>query len=119
MMNAARQNNLYKNYYKAYVTKDNPMPIADDTYDAMVMAGVFAPGHISSNLFEDMIRVVKPGGYVIWSMKHDHFKKGYFKEFFFDIDRLCSEKKWKKVRLDYVPNYISVYDGLVAIFKVV
>ncbi|CAM1319583.1 Uncharacterised protein g7254 [Pycnogonum litorale] len=115
MMNAARQNNLYKNYYEVYLAKDNPMPIAEDTYDAIVMAGTFTPGHITSDIFEDMIRVVKPGGYVIWSMRHDHVTKGFLSE----IDRLCSHKKWKKVRMDYVPNYLSVYDGLVAIFKVV
>ena len=61
MLEIAKQKNCYKNFIVSFVTKDIVLPIEDSTYDVVIMAGVFCPGHIRVEAFEQIIRVVKQG----------------------------------------------------------
>ncbi|KAF0304729.1 hypothetical protein FJT64_023524 [Amphibalanus amphitrite] len=43
--------------------------VEDNTYDLVVVAGAFGPGHCPLTALDEMIRVCKPGGYIINSMR--------------------------------------------------
>ena len=61
MLEIAEQKNCYQNYIVSYVTPDIRLPIEDQVYDVVILAGVFCPGHIRVEAFDQIVRVVKPG----------------------------------------------------------
>jgi len=61
LANLAMKKNIYKKLYKAYLCKDR-LPIEDNVYDIIYSVGVFAPGHAREDAFEELFRILKPGG---------------------------------------------------------
>ena len=45
------------------------IPVKDESYDVILMAGGFAPGKILPSAFAELLRVLRPGGYILWTMK--------------------------------------------------
>ncbi len=66
----------------------------DDTFGAVVSTGVFAAGHAPPESFDDLIRVTRPGGYMILSVRTDVYEEGGFKE---KQEALEREHKWQLV----------------------
>ncbi|XP_037075854.1 methyltransferase-like protein 27 [Pollicipes pollicipes] len=48
---------------------DHKIDVEDDIYDVVVVAGGFVPGHCPVSSLDDMIRICKPGGYVVNTMR--------------------------------------------------
>lgn len=48
------------------MTPDKELPIAEESYDALVMVGVFCPGHFPMEIgtFKQLLRIVKKGVYL-------------------------------------------------------
>ena len=40
-----------------------------ESYDVILMSGGFAPGKILPSAFTELLRVLRPGGYILWTMK--------------------------------------------------
>ncbi|XP_015786045.1 uncharacterized protein LOC107363348 [Tetranychus urticae] len=70
MLEKAREKNLYSRYFVSFVGPTIQLPFLSDTYDALVMCGVFTPGHfpVQVGTFEQLLRVVKKGGILSWGM---------------------------------------------------
>ncbi len=66
----------------------------DDAFGAVVSTGVFAAGHAPPESFDDLIRVTRPGGYMILSVRTDVYEEGGFKE---KQEALEREQKWQLV----------------------
>lgn len=66
----------------------------DDAFGAVVSTGVFAAGHAPPESFDDLIRVTRPGGYMILSVRTDVYEEGGFKE---KQEALEREHKWQLV----------------------
>ena len=45
------------------------IPVNNDAYDVLLMSNGFAPGQIYPDSLSEMLRVLKPGGYFLWTMK--------------------------------------------------
>merc|ERR1712079_920986 len=45
------------------------IPVTDEAYDVIVCSNGFAPGQIYPSAFPEMLRVVRPGGYILIAMK--------------------------------------------------
>ena len=43
------------------VIGDHHIDVADNTYDAAVVAGAFVPGHLPLKAWDEMLRICKPG----------------------------------------------------------
>jgi len=69
MLNQARKQNIYKNYIHATIDKFGSIPVNNDAYDVVLMANGFAPGQIYPDSLPEMLRVLRPGGYLLWTMK--------------------------------------------------
>jgi len=69
MLLKARKQNIYKEYIHARVGNLQSIPVNDQTYDAILMSNGFAPGHIYPSALIEMLRVLRPGGYLIWTMR--------------------------------------------------
>lgn len=69
MLSQARKQNIYKNYIHSTIDKFGSIPVNNDAYDVLLMANGFAPGQIYPDSLPEMLRVLRPGGYMLWTMK--------------------------------------------------
>lgn len=66
MLNLLKEKKCYRNVFKSEVTPDKPLPFEKQTYDVVILAGVFCPGHIQVKSFERIIPIVKSGSVSIY-----------------------------------------------------
>merc|ERR1712123_549311 len=69
MLGKARKQDIYKNYIHATVDYLGSIPVNDDSYDAIVCSNGFAPGQIYPSSLHELLRVLRPGGYILITMK--------------------------------------------------
>ncbi|XP_072022422.1 methyltransferase-like protein 27 [Amphiura filiformis] len=68
MLDIAKLKNIYKQLYCAGFQSDKQVDIQDDTYDALFFSASFAPGHLGVEHLPEMIRILKPGGVIIFNV---------------------------------------------------
>ncbi|XP_013790302.1 uncharacterized protein LOC106474158 [Limulus polyphemus] len=96
MLKIAKTKNIYQNFIHLILKGGVRIPnIENDTYSAVVLNGVFCPNHCDSEVFPELIRVVKPGGYICWTINIGENKDE--EKFNNDVENLCKEGKWKKL----------------------
>ena len=69
MLRLARKKNVYEDLRQMELGKRLNFP--DDDFAAVVAAGIFSPGHAPPHSFNELLRVVRPGGYIIFSVRSD------------------------------------------------
>jgi predicted TPR repeat methyltransferase len=94
MLELARKKGVYKDLHQMEL--GGPLDLPSDAFAAVVATGVFAAGHAPPESFEELIRVTKPGGYVIFSVRTDVYEDGGFKEKQEAVER---EKRWQLVEM--------------------
>ncbi|MEO0492947.1 MAG: class I SAM-dependent methyltransferase [Actinomycetota bacterium] len=62
MLAVAGETGRYERLVQATLTA---IPLDDDTVDAVIATGVFTHGHVGPEAFPEVLRVVRPGGWVI------------------------------------------------------
>jgi predicted TPR repeat methyltransferase len=92
MLEYAREKGVYRDLRQMELGGRLDLP--SDAFAAVVAAGVFAAGHAPPESFEDLIRVTKPGGYVIFRVRTDVYLEGGFKE---RQEALQREERWQLV----------------------
>ena len=55
-----------------------PLDFGTDEFDAVVSAGVFTLGHATASGLDELIRVTKPGGHIIFTLHTDLYERGEF-----------------------------------------
>lgn len=63
MLRVARGKNVYRSLREADLTR--PIDLPDDLYDGAVCVGVFTNGHVGPAAFDELARVVRPGGTIV------------------------------------------------------
>ena len=69
MLRVARGKALYRDLRR--MTLGEPLDFADDRFDAVVSVGVFTTGHAPAHAFDELVRIVKPGGHIAFSLRAD------------------------------------------------
>ena len=92
MLEYAREKGVYRELRQMEL--GGLLDLPSDAFAAVVAAGVFAAGHAPPESFEDLIRVTKRGGYVIFSVRTDVYLEGGFKE---KQEALEREDRWQLV----------------------
>ncbi|XP_071100955.1 methyltransferase-like protein 27 [Haliotis cracherodii] len=62
MLNVARRRNIYQRLICAFMNKNRNDTIETDYYDNIVASAAFNEGLLQCDAFQEMIRIVKPGG---------------------------------------------------------
>jgi len=75
MLKKSLDKDCYANLFLADLNKGQP-DIADSTYDCVTCVGVFSFAHVSPNACDDLLRILKPGGYLIIALNDPFWKKG-------------------------------------------
>ncbi|MDA3628238.1 class I SAM-dependent methyltransferase [Saccharopolyspora oryzae] len=68
MLDQARATGAYRNLTKADLTKRLDIP--DNTYAAAICVGTITDGHVGPEVFDELVRVVRPGGLVVATVAH-------------------------------------------------
>ena len=92
----------YRNLFLGSLNKQ--LPVLDDAYDAAMCIGVFTHGHVSSDRFNELCRIVKPGGYVCFTINEGVFEIYGFKEL---IAEFQLNKVWEVISL-YKDDYMTL-----------
>ncbi len=92
----------YRNLFLGSLNKQ--LPVLDDAYDAAMCIGVFTHGHVSSDGFNELCRIVKPGGYVCFTINEGVFEEYGFKEM---IAEFQLNKAWEVISL-YQDDYMTL-----------
>jgi ubiquinone/menaquinone biosynthesis C-methylase UbiE len=92
----------YRNLFLGSLNKQ--LPLLDNKYDAAMCVGVFTHGHVSSDGFKELCRIVKPGGYICFTINEGVFEKYGFKEM---IAEFQSNKIWEVISL-YKDDYMTL-----------
>lgn len=90
MLELAARKGVYKDLRQMELGGQLDLPT--DAFSAIVATGVFAAGHAPAESFEELIRVTKPGGHMIFSVRTDVYLDGGFKE---KQDALEREERWQ------------------------
>jgi len=75
MLGQARKQAIYQDYILAMVEGLGSIPINDETYDVVMSSNGFAPGQIYPTAIPEVLRVIRPGGYLIWTMREGYQHK--------------------------------------------
>jgi predicted TPR repeat methyltransferase len=92
MLEYAREKGVYRELRQMEL--GGLLDLPSNAFAAVVAAGVFAAGHAPPESFEDLIRITKRGGYVIFSVRTDVYLEGGFKE---KQEALEREDRWQLV----------------------
>eukprot|EP00092_Neocalanus_flemingeri_P017115 GFUD01018510.1.p1 GENE.GFUD01018510.1~~GFUD01018510.1.p1 ORF type:complete len:459 (-),score=145.83 GFUD01018510.1:202-1548(-) len=94
MLGKAKKQGIFKNYIHATVDRFGSIPVNDDSYDAIVSSNGFAPGQIYPESLQEMLRVLRPGGYIFIAMKDGYQAQSHrFAMMDTKINDLCQQKQ--------------------------
>jgi predicted TPR repeat methyltransferase len=71
-----------------------PLDFRDDTFIATVASGVFTQGHAPHSSFDELIRITKAGGHLIFTVRDDIYEKHGFRE---KQESLEAARRWKLI----------------------
>ncbi len=66
----------------------------DATFDAIIIIGVFVMAHVRSNAFDELLRITKPNGHIIFTLRPEFYDNTDFKS---KMDALEKQGHWKFV----------------------
>ncbi|SES37392.1 Methyltransferase domain-containing protein [Tranquillimonas rosea] len=67
MLEVAKRKQVYNDFHVAALGESLALP--DDRFAAIVAAGVFTVGHVGAEGFDELIRVTRPGGIIVVTIK--------------------------------------------------
>jgi len=125
MLSQAKQEGNYKSYTQLLFEPDSKLPYGDNEFDCVLLAGVFAPGHLPIVALHEVARVTKAGGVVAWiccdPKCYEDKDKQYADGGFYKVVNAIKEKGlWKEREGFPIPvPYIEYSDGFVMAYDVV
>lgn len=90
MLELAEQRNAYRELRQAELGKTLPWP--DDHFAAFLSSGVFTAGHAPASSFGELVRITRPGGRAIFTVRDLVLENGGFRAAFASLERAG---KWR------------------------
>lgn len=119
MQDLAKKKGLYRNYYNCGLSEE-PLPLSSDQYDAITICGWHGSAKPLADALPEMVRVVKPGGYIcIVTRMHyvknlDDYKDLYLPQ----CAKLEADGKWKQKESTGFQGYPFNNEGVKMVFQV-
>jgi predicted TPR repeat methyltransferase len=92
MLDVAHKKGVYQDLQQMVLGEHLDFP--DNAFNAVVSMGVFTENHAPPESFDELIRITKPGGHVVFSVRSDTGLNKIYKE---KQDALLDEGKWELV----------------------
>ena len=90
MLELARKRGMFKAFHQ--MALGEPLDFEDNYFGAVVATGVFTVGHAPSSSFDELARIVKPGGHILYSLNMESYHQGGFKE---KQEAMVKDNIWK------------------------
>jgi len=94
MLKEARKKNVYREFHQMVMGETLDFPT--DSFDSTISIGVLTVGHAPASSLDELVRVTKPGGYIVFSLRPDVYEESGFKE---KMTGLENDGKWKLVEV--------------------
>ena len=91
MLAVARNKGVYAELSNQ--TLGQPLEFSDDRFGAVVSAGVLTVGHAPPESLDELVRVTRPGGLVIFTLTTPVYEEGGFKQ---KLEALCAAGRWRQ-----------------------
>jgi len=73
-----------------------PLDFPTDAFDAVISVGVFTVGHAPADALRELIRITRPGGHIVFTLRPDVYENAGFK----DLQKsLVSAGHWELVEM--------------------
>ena len=92
MLNKAREKGVYQEFHQMDLGEVLDFP--DDSFDAVVCAGVLTFSHAPARSLYEMVRVTKSGGHILFSLRTDAYESMGFEGIYNELE---SGHKWQLV----------------------
>ena len=92
MLKEARGKNVYKKLDQMVLGE--PLGYETDSFDAVISVGVMTLGHAGPESFEELLRITKPQGHIVFTIRTDVYLENGFKE---KQKEMESKKLWQIV----------------------
>ncbi len=76
MLEEARKKNVYAKVHQKILGE--PLGFLNDSFDAAISVGVFSPGQAPSSAFDELIRIIKLGGYIMFTLRPEFYEDKKF-----------------------------------------
>ena len=94
MLDEARQKGVYRDLRQLILGE--PLSYADGEFDAVISVGVLTLGHAPASSLDELVRVVRAGGHVIYSLRPDVYSSNGFREKHAELE---AAGRWKMVEV--------------------
>ena len=94
MLEEARSKAVYRDLHRMVLGGKLDFP--DDYFDAVVSIGVLTLGHAPARSLDEMVRVTRPGGFVIFTLRPDLYESAGFREV---REELEAAGRWELVNM--------------------
>ena len=79
MLAVARRKSVYRTLRP--MTLGAPLAFADDAFDAVIAVGVFTTGHAPAHAFDELVRITKPQGVIVFSLRTGEIEDAFARHF--------------------------------------
>jgi SAM-dependent methyltransferase len=90
MLDEARKKHCYVSLHEQDLSK--PLAFPDGTFDAVVSVGVFVRSHAPSSCFDELLRITRPGGYIVFTLRPEFYAVSDFKD---KLEALTTDGRWR------------------------
>lgn len=90
MLDEAEKKGVYDDLHQ--MVMGEPLDYETNSFDATMSIGVLTVSHAPVESLDELIRVTKPGGHIIYTLRPDLYEEGAFKAKHAELE---SEGKWK------------------------
>lgn len=102
MLDQAQAKGIYRALLQADMTR--PLPLDDNTYDAVVCTGTFTYGHITGDAFAELVRVTRPGGVIVFTVREGAYEEYGYREKMLELE---TRGAWELVSFYDTPYQIE------------
>ncbi len=92
MLEESRKKGVYRELHQ--MVMGGPLDFPTGAFDAVISVGVLTLGHAPAGSLDELVRVTKPGGHIVSTLRPDVHETGGFKE---KHAALEAEGKWQLV----------------------
>jgi predicted TPR repeat methyltransferase len=75
MLAVARRKNCYTAFHQ--LALGGALPFADHAYAGVISAGVFTSGHVGVEGLDELVRITRPGGVLVLTVKNTLWEQGF------------------------------------------
>lgn len=94
MLEQAREKGVYSELRQ--MVMGDPLDFLTDSFGAVISVGVFTLGHAPATSLHELVRVTKPGGHILFTLRPDVYENNGFKEVQTGLE---SSGQWKLVEV--------------------